>query len=84
MRIFRDLEVAFHTDPMDGFGVDYELYEGTFFGRANQWLNTAVSACLVWLSITGLLSWWWRRPPTCASTARPGIRATCNRPIASA
>ncbi len=32
VRIFRDLEVAFHTDPMDGFGVDYELYEGTFFG----------------------------------------------------
>jgi hypothetical protein len=32
VRIFRDLEVAFHTDPMDGFGVDYELFEGTFFG----------------------------------------------------
>jgi hypothetical protein len=32
VRIFRDLEVAFHTDPADGFGVDYELYEGTFFG----------------------------------------------------
>lgn len=32
VRIFRDLEVAFHTDPADGFGVDYELYEGTFHG----------------------------------------------------
>jgi len=32
VRIYRDLEVAFHTDPADGFGVDYELYEGTFFG----------------------------------------------------
>jgi uncharacterized iron-regulated membrane protein len=41
-------------------GVD--LHEGTFFGRANQWLNTAVATSLVWLSITGLLSWWWRRP----------------------
>ena len=41
-------------------GVD--LHEGTFLGRANQWLNTAVSVGLVWLSITGLLSWWWRRP----------------------
>ncbi len=32
VRIYRDLDVAFHTDPADGFGVDYELYEGTFFG----------------------------------------------------
>ncbi|MCB2048008.1 MAG: hypothetical protein KDE32_07240 [Novosphingobium sp.] len=32
IRIYRDLEVAFHTNPADGFGVDYELYEGTFFG----------------------------------------------------
>jgi hypothetical protein len=32
VRIFRDLDVAFHTEPADGFGVDYELYEGTFFG----------------------------------------------------
>lgn len=41
-------------------GVD--LHEGTFFGRSNQWLNTAVSAALAWLSVTGFLSWWWRRP----------------------
>lgn len=41
-------------------GVD--LHEGTFFGRGNQWLNTAVAAALAWLSITGFLSWWWRRP----------------------
>ncbi|MGH8517733.1 MAG: PepSY domain-containing protein, partial [Panacagrimonas sp.] len=41
-------------------GVD--LHEGTFFGRSNQWLNTAVAVSLVWLSITGFLSWWWRRP----------------------
>jgi hypothetical protein len=32
VRIYRDLEVAFHTDPADGYGVDYELFEGTFFG----------------------------------------------------
>ena len=32
IRIFRDLDIAFHTDPADGFGVDYELFEGTFFG----------------------------------------------------
>lgn len=41
-------------------GVD--LHEGTFFGRANQWLNTAVATALAWLSVTGFLSWWWRRP----------------------
>ena len=32
IRIFRDLDVAFHTDPADGFGIDYELFEGSFFG----------------------------------------------------
>jgi hypothetical protein len=32
VRIYRDLDIAFHTDPADGFGVDYELFEGTFFG----------------------------------------------------
>ncbi|MGQ0503329.1 MAG: PepSY-associated TM helix domain-containing protein [Panacagrimonas sp.] len=41
-------------------GVD--LHEGSFFGRANQWFNTLVSLSLVWMSLTGLLSWWLRRP----------------------
>lgn len=41
-------------------GVD--LHEGHFFGRANQWFNTIVAAALVWMSLTGLLSWWLRRP----------------------
>lgn len=41
-------------------GVD--LHEGTFFGRTNQWFNSLVSLALVWMSITGFLSWWWRRP----------------------
>ena len=41
-------------------GVD--LHEGSFFGRANQWFNTLVSLALVWISLTGLLSWWLRRP----------------------
>ncbi|MCC2658354.1 MAG: hypothetical protein K0Q76_3462 [Panacagrimonas sp.] len=55
-------------------GVD--LHEGTFFGRSNQWLNTAVSACLVWLSVTGLLSWWWRRP----RDGRAGLAAPARSP----
>ena len=41
-------------------GVD--LHEGSFFGRANQWFNTLVSLALVWMSATGFLSWWMRRP----------------------
>lgn len=41
-------------------GVD--LHEGTYLGRANQWFNTTVSLALVWMSLTGFLSWWLRRP----------------------
>jgi len=41
-------------------GVD--LHEGTFFGRANQWLNTLLSLALIWLCLTGLVSWYVRRP----------------------
>jgi uncharacterized iron-regulated membrane protein len=32
------------------------------FGPINVWLNTAFSASLVWLTVTGLASWWIRRP----------------------
>lgn len=32
LRIMRELQIAFHTEPADGFGVDYELFEGTFYG----------------------------------------------------
>jgi len=32
------------------------------FGAANVWLNTAFAASLIWLCITGVLSWWNRRP----------------------
>jgi uncharacterized iron-regulated membrane protein len=32
------------------------------FGAANVWLNTAFAASLIWLSATGVLSWWVRRP----------------------
>lgn len=32
VRIMRDIEEAFHTDPFYGFGVDYEFYGGTFYG----------------------------------------------------
>jgi uncharacterized iron-regulated membrane protein len=32
------------------------------FGPVNVWLNTAFAASLVWLTVTGILSWWNRRP----------------------
>ncbi len=41
-------------------GVD--LHEGSFFGRANQWFNSIVVLALAWVSVTGFLSWWMRRP----------------------
>jgi uncharacterized iron-regulated membrane protein len=41
-------------------GID--LHEGTFFGRANQIFNTAVASALIWLSVTGFIGWYRRRP----------------------
>jgi uncharacterized iron-regulated membrane protein len=41
-------------------GVD--LHEGRFFGRANQVFNTLVASALVWLSVTGFIGWYKRRP----------------------
>jgi uncharacterized iron-regulated membrane protein len=41
-------------------GVD--LHEGSYFGQAGPWLNTLFAASLVWLSITGLMAWWRRKP----------------------
>ena len=32
------------------------------FGATNVWLNTLFAAALIWLSATGLTSWWIRRP----------------------
>jgi len=32
------------------------------FGPINVWLNTAFAGSLIWLCITGVLSWWNRRP----------------------
>jgi uncharacterized iron-regulated membrane protein len=41
-------------------GID--LHEGNFFGRANQIFNTIFAASLVWLSVTGFIGWYKRRP----------------------
>lgn len=32
-------------------------------GVANLWLDTAFAAALIWLGVTGVASWWTRRPP---------------------
>ena len=32
------------------------------FGEANVWINTAFATSLVWLTMTGVISWWTRRP----------------------
>lgn len=32
------------------------------FGAANVWINTAFALSLIWLTATGLASWWVRRP----------------------
>jgi uncharacterized iron-regulated membrane protein len=42
------------------FGID--LHEGHFFGRINQVFNTLFAASLVWLSVTGFMGWYRRRP----------------------
>lgn len=41
-------------------GID--LHEGHFFGRANQIFNTLFATALVWLSVTGFMGWYRRRP----------------------
>jgi uncharacterized iron-regulated membrane protein len=38
------------------------LHEGSYFGRINQVFNTLVALALVWLSITGFIGWYRRRP----------------------
>lgn len=37
------------------------LHQGDY-GALNRWGNTAVAAALIWMTITGLMSWWTRRP----------------------
>ncbi|MET0658017.1 MAG: PepSY domain-containing protein [Steroidobacteraceae bacterium] len=41
-------------------GID--LHEGHFFGRINQIFNTIVAVALVWLTVTGFMGWYKRRP----------------------
>lgn len=44
---------------MVGFGI--HVHQGDF-GPVNLWLNTAFVASLLWLTVTGVASWWVRMP----------------------
>ena len=41
--------------------VGIHVHQGDF-GPVNLWLNTLLAFSLIWLSVTGALSWWIRRP----------------------
>lgn len=60
-------------------GVD--LHEAGYFGRAGAWVNTTFALALVWLCVTGAMSWWRRKPigsagapPRLARPWPPGLR----------
>lgn len=60
------------TARMVATGVD--LHEGRYFGNAGPWINTTFAVSLVWLCITGAMSWWRRRPKgSLAVPARPRL-----------
>jgi uncharacterized iron-regulated membrane protein len=42
-------------------GLGVHVHEGDF-GIVNVWINTAFALSLIWLTATGLASWWVRRP----------------------
>ena len=41
--------------------IGIHVHQGDF-GAANLWLNTLLAISLIWLSVTGIFSWWIRRP----------------------
>jgi hypothetical protein len=48
VRVFRELQVAVHCNPVDCYGVDFEFYEGSFFDNDPPHLKTLVNP----------VSWW--------------------------
>jgi hypothetical protein len=49
VRIMRDIIEAFHTDPFDGFGVDYEFFGGTFYGEDAKHVTTPTKPVGYWI-----------------------------------
>lgn len=45
-----------------GVALGIDLHEGHFFGRINRIFNTIVAAALIWLTVTGFVGWYKRRP----------------------
>lgn len=50
MRIIRDIGQAIHTDPFDGFGVDYEFFGGSFYGPDAPHVTTRTKTAEYWAS----------------------------------
>jgi catechol 2,3-dioxygenase-like lactoylglutathione lyase family enzyme len=49
IRIMRDIVEAIHTDPFDGFGVDYEFFGGTFYGPDAKHVTTPTKPEGYWI-----------------------------------
>jgi hypothetical protein len=49
IRIMRDIRDAFHTDPFDGFGVDYEFFGETFYGAGAKHVTTPTKPIGHWV-----------------------------------
>jgi catechol 2,3-dioxygenase-like lactoylglutathione lyase family enzyme len=48
IRIMRDIVQAVHTDPCDGFGVDYEFFGGSFYGPDAPHVKTHTKSAAHW------------------------------------
>lgn len=51
-----------HPPLAKAVALGIDLHEGRFFGRINQIFNTLVASALVWLTVTGFIGWYRRRP----------------------
>lgn len=60
-----------------GFGI--HVHQGDF-GAWNVWLNTAFALSLVWLTVTGIASWWLRTPARSWGVP-PKVRLPWPRPL---
>jgi uncharacterized iron-regulated membrane protein len=56
-----------------------QVHQGDF-GPINLWLNTAFALALLWLSATGTISWWTRRPKRSLGVP-PKAKLTWPRPV---
>lgn len=56
----KDFSERHWIDRTIGYGV--AVHEGQLFGLANQILGTLTALCLVVLAVSGVVTWWKRRP----------------------